>query len=126
MGTLEERFSAKVRKTQKCWIWLAASTGGKSGDYGVMRVGTEMKYAHRISYELFKRKIPRGLQIDHLCRNRKCVNPEHLEVVTQRENLLRGDGATARNSKKTKCKRGHRFTPSLTYSTNYVFRQCLK
>jgi hypothetical protein len=72
------------------------------------------RYAHRWSYEHFVGPIPEGLHIDHLCRVRRCVNPDHLEPVTPKENYLRGEGPTARNSTKTHCKYGHKFDKSNT------------
>lgn len=63
--------------------------------------------AHRFAYELIRGKIPEGLDIDHLCRNRQCVNPEHMEPVTPRENTIRGDTIPAHNLKKTHCPKGH-------------------
>ncbi len=66
--------------------------------------------AHRFSYELANGPIPEGLQIDHLCRNRGCVRPDHMEAVTPRVNYLRGDSVPAKNARKTECKRGHPFT----------------
>jgi len=106
----ETRFFKKVLKTNSCWLWIGATAGGKYGDYGVIRFKNRQTYAHRASYEYFKELIPPKMQIDHLCRNRSCVNPDHLECVSQQENLLRGDGYTAMNARKTHCKRGHEFT----------------
>lgn len=83
-----------------CWVWQA--TVSEHG-YAVVNHA----YVHRASHELFKGNIPDGMQIDHLCRNRRCVNPDHLEAVTQRTNLLRGESRPAANHRKTHCVRGH-------------------
>jgi hypothetical protein len=72
--------------------------------------------AHRASYEAFIGPIPDGMTIDHLCRNRKCVNPSHLEAVPMRVNVLRGVGVTAKNAVKTHCVNGHEFNDQNTYS----------
>lgn len=84
---MEERFWNRVKKTEWCWLWQ----GGKnSRGYGSFQVTTKTpKPAHRVAYELTKGMIPEGLTIDHLCGNKGCVNPEHLEVVTMSENHLR-------------------------------------
>lgn len=94
-----------------CWIWTGATN---SADYGIMRVKNKLTLVHRLSHEFFKGEILNGLTIDHLCRVRKCINPSHLEAVTNKENILRGIGITAQESKQTHCKRGHKFTPKNT------------
>ena len=85
-----ERFWSKVDKTDTCWNWIA----GRSNGYGMIQINKKHKYAHRVSYEIFKGDIPEGLELDHLCRNRKCVNPDHLEAVSSRENTMRGNNIT--------------------------------
>lgn len=93
-----------VSKETGCWGWTGAiNTYG----YGHLYAGGRSRYAHRLSYELFRGTIPVMFQIDHLCRNRLCANPSHLEAVTCRENLLRGETLAAKNAAKTHCKRGH-------------------
>ena len=75
--------------------------------YGRVRVKDKMKQAHRVAWERVNGPIPHDLQIDHLCRQRSCVNPEHMELVTSRENTMRGISIPAINARKTHCKRGH-------------------
>ncbi len=79
---------------------------------------------HRLIYEFFVAPIPDGLQLDHLCRVRNCVRPDHLEVVTLKENVLRGEGISAENARKTHCWRGHEFTPENTGTTEQEGRYC--
>lgn len=80
-----------------------------------MRVDGKQRYAHRLAYEWAVGPIPPGAQIDHLCREPRCINPDHLEAVTQRENIVRGESPSAVNARKTHCLHGHEFTPENTY-----------
>lgn len=93
-----------------CWEWMGQQDGK---GYSKFRhsAGT---LAHRFVYELCNGVIPDGLVLDHLCRNRWCVNPMHLEPVTNHENIMRGSGLAAANAAKTHCIRGHEFTPENT------------
>lgn len=104
-------FLAKVEKTDDCWNWIGAIN---SGGYASFFNGKKVMSAHRWSYEHFVGKIPAGLDIDHLCRNRRCVNPEHLEPVTRQVNVRRGTNPAAGNARKTHCVRGHEFSPGNT------------
>lgn len=94
-----------------CWVWSGALTDG----YGRLRRRGQMMLAHRLAYEAFVGEVPEGLVLDHLCRNRACCNPDHVEPVTHAENLLHGIGATATNAAKVTCHRGHPFTKANTY-----------
>lgn len=116
-----ERLWSKVKKTEGCWTWTA-SIG--SGGYGQMRLGTKTVRAHRLAYELVVGPIPEGLVIDHLCRNRACVRPDHLEPVTARENTLRGETLAAANVLKTHCAKGHEYTEANTVKQGDGKRRC--
>lgn len=101
----QERFWSKVQKTKTCWIWTSTIKHG----YGYFWLGESEERAHRLSYQMKHGRIRDGLTIDHLCRNRGCVKPSHLEEVTNKVNILRGVGPSAKNSMKTSCLRGHPF-----------------
>lgn len=81
------RFWQKVERTDECWLWAGAVN---DSGYGAIWDGYRLVYAHRLSYEMHGGAIPDGMQLDHLCRVRRCVNPAHLEPVTHRENIDRG------------------------------------
>jgi HNH endonuclease len=112
----EVRFWRHVEKTETCWFWTSSLN---PGGYGVLKnpVGSTSRYcfAHRLSYEMHHGPIPAGLTIDHLCRVRHCVRPDHLEVVSRGENVLRGESLPAQNRRKQCCINGHAFTPVNTY-----------
>lgn len=109
-----ERFWPKVERTETCWLWQAKIN---NRGYGLFSYDGRMQAAHRVAYELLVGPIPEGLDIDHLCAVRHCVNPAHLEPVTHRENLLRGSGFAAVNAAKTHCPYGHEYTPENTYTS---------
>lgn len=104
-----DRFFSKVNKTKDCWEWTASLN---HNGYGQFQFEGKCRRAHRWIYEHEVGKIPDGMVIDHLCRNRKCVRIEHLEVVTNAENIRRGRSGVDNNhqSKKTHCPRGHEYS----------------
>lgn len=98
------RISSKIFKTDTCWLWLGYIT--KNG-YGRTSFGRKHYLAHRVMYTLFKGTIPKGKQLDHTCRVRRCVNPDHLEPVTSKENSQRGEHPNFVTASTRVCKRGH-------------------
>ena len=122
-----QRFWVKVQVVPTgCWLWTGAR--GKKG-YGRFRPDASRKgvdrrvMAHRFAYEIFIGEVPEGLQLDHLCRNHACVNPNHLEVVTSQENIKRGE--SGRNNRlKTHCPRGHPYNGANTYKNRRGSRCC--
>ena len=106
---LPDRFWSKVRVAETgCWEWQGHLP--KDG-YGRLYWRSAHRLAHRVAYSVLVGPIPASLQIDHLCRNHRCVNPAHLEVVTSRVNTLRGTSPSAVNATKTHCPKGHPLTP---------------
>lgn len=102
---VQERFNKWVSKGEGCWPWTGDVD--KATGYGRFWFNGKTESAHRVAYELARGPIPKGLHIDHLCRNRICVKPDHLEPVTLVENVMRGEGAAAINARKVACHNGH-------------------
>ena len=119
---LVERFWEKVNKAGECWVWLGSKT--KNG-YGQIWNNGKVEYAHRVSFEIHKGDIPSGLEIDHLCENPSCVNPDHLETVTHSENIKRAvHRINYANKRKTHCKHGHALEGDNLRSGQRGKRQC--
>lgn len=121
-----DRVSARVVvDANGCWTWTGSPT---SNGYGRISWAVDRKitYAltHRVMWAHHRGAIPEGLDLDHLCRNRLCCNPDHLEPVTRQTNLLRGDTIPARRAAATQCHRGHAFTPENTRLTSLGQREC--
>jgi hypothetical protein len=106
----EARFWEKVDASASCWAWTASTKGNGYGQVK-HRDRKSPLFAHRAAYEMLVGEIPEGMTLDHLCKNTLCVNPDHLEVVTMKVNVLRSTSPTAINATKTHCVRGHEFTP---------------
>lgn len=116
------KFWPKVRKTETCWMWTGAPN---SDGYGHIGDRGRTVAAHRWVYETEVGPIPEGLEIDHLCRVRLCVNPAHLEAVPKKVNCLRGESPTAINARKTHCPHGHPYDEENTLWTTDGHRQCI-
>ncbi len=114
-------FWDRVVKGPECWTW----TGPHSADgYAKAVVNRKPARAHRVAYELLVGPIPAGLTIDHLCRNRGCLNPAHMEPVTNRENVLRGVSTAAQRARQAECKRGHPLSGTNLHIDARGFRRC--
>lgn len=119
-----ERIKSRCVSIGSCLVWQ----GAVSNSYGTIAVLGERCSTHRVVYEYFFGPIPEGLTIDHVatrgCRFKTCCNPEHLEAVTSRVNVLRGDTVVARNAAKSLCWRGHPLDGDNLYLTPDGRRQC--
>lgn len=112
LSQLPEQIRRKISpQGSGCWLWTAARN--RDG-YGKLAYEGRFVYAHRLTYELLAGQILPGLEIDHTCLVRACCNPAHMEVVSHRENTLRGNSIPARNGQKLYCPRGHEYTPANT------------
>ncbi len=131
--TVRSRFWAQVNKdsgifvlingeSSECWTW----EGHLEVGYGRVSVNSERIGAHVLSYTWAKGPIPEGLEIDHLCRTRHCVRPEHLEAVTCQINLLRGEGVAGQNFRKTQCPNGHPYDLERNSRGDRVCTACLR
>jgi len=132
----KERYWEKVNKNGPvperrpdlgpCWLWTAGLNGNGYGQFHDAKPPTESTLAHRRSYTRLVGPVPEGLELDHLCRVRHCVNPSHLEPVTGRTNKLRGNGYGARAARKTHCPQGHRLAGAnlREYGLKRGFRLC--
>lgn len=124
--TFDERIDSQYSVDENgCWIWRNKPSG--HGYSETTNNGKRIKL-HRYMYERYKGEIPVGLVIDHLCRVRHCINPDHLEAVTNRENVLRGISISAKYARKTHCKHGHEFTKANTrvYNGGRYCRACAR
>src|SRR5271155_3699797 len=126
----QERFDSFIspEPTSGCWLWTGHTN---QGGYGIFSAHRVKSVAHRFNFERYRGRIPKGLDLDHLCRVRCCVNPWHLEPVTLSENVKRGE-AGKYQTKRTHCPQGHEYTPDNTYcppgarTPRRCCRQCAK
>ena len=112
-----------MENKSKCW---KSRLGVNNYGYTQITINHKGKMVHRLMYQMLIGKIPKGLTLDHLCRNRWCVNPYHLEIVTIKENVLRGESFSAKKARQTKCSRGHEFDKGRASNGHRRCMKCLK
>jgi hypothetical protein len=118
-------FEHLIDKSGDCWLWLGGRNSKKPTAYGRLYIGERPVLAHRFVYTLYRGPIPDGHSLDHLCRNRLCVNPAHLEPVSPRTNTMRSPIAPAAiNARRTHCKNGHPFSDTNTRVVARGYRVC--
>jgi hypothetical protein len=119
---IDHRFWSYVHKTENCWLWTA---GKFASGYGQFRNGKRKVKAHRYSYETLIGPVPDGLCLDHLCRVKACVNPAHLEAVTQVENIRRTPRVNKFNTPATHCPSGHEWNAANTRIEQGRYKRCI-
>lgn len=112
--SIEEILQTRVSIENECWIWTGYSKPIGRNPEGSRYGRFSGIYAHVLVYVSLVGEVPEGMELDHLCRKTLCVNPAHLQPVIHRENVLRGEGHTAKNARKTKCPNGHAYTKKNT------------
>jgi len=122
--TPEERLMEKIEINEITGCWIFTGSINNKG-YGQINVNGKLMYSHRLAYELFVGTLDPNLTIDHLCRVTDCCNSDHLEQVSMRENIMRGDTITAAHAKKTECPQGHLYDLANTYIRPNGGRDCL-
>lgn len=121
MRTLGQRFWAKVEWSDGCWLWQGAKD---QNGYGRFWQGPNFIASHRMAYTLAVGPIPDGMQIDHVCRTPRCVNPAHLEPAPPRLNVLRGMGGAGDRAARTHCPKNHPYDAVNTYLAKSNQRHC--
>lgn len=119
--SLDERLERRIQRTASCWLWVGYT---KPNGYGSLTLNGRTQYAHRLVYEALVGSIPPGSELDHLCRVRHCVRPDHLQPVSRAENCYRGESIPGRRHRQTHCQHGHEFTPENTSRNSRGHRRC--